>query len=401
MCALRTRSPATDHRRIARRAATPCARRRHTSRRDELPVRDAWHWRCTCLSFVSAGAAGIVAHHPAATRRSTHAQEEGSPEADENCHAANEAASAGGHLDVDPGLVDRSAGRLAAAPTRRAGAAGRRRCHTHRRADRAPVAQVHDLGTAGFRYWTAAEALRRAAAFWNGAGAARWHGDVGATLAGASGRRRRPERVLRADRVPAGGCEAGALVLPRHRARRRHGAIRHRLLGRKSRRGGARAGPRRPRHAEARPLGRGGDRAGRVPRVVRRHERRCSPRSAARRAPGGDRGDRGQLAAQLVGVPRGRAARLRDPAAESGRRRRGQPAQRRQRVRLRRSADAAVDNGPASGLTRAPHNFSRVFTGAFLEALGGMVRLAAGSPRRGPTTCAGAAATWGVCSSGR
>ena len=30
-------------------------------------------------------------------------------------------------------------------------------------------------------------------------------------------------------------------------------------------------------------------------------------------------------------------------------------------------------SGPASQLTRAPHNFSRVFTGAFLEALGGMV----------------------------
>jgi hypothetical protein len=30
-------------------------------------------------------------------------------------------------------------------------------------------------------------------------------------------------------------------------------------------------------------------------------------------------------------------------------------------------------DGPASGLTRAPHNFSRVFTGAFLECLGGMV----------------------------
>ena len=37
--------------------------------------------------------------------------------------------------------------------------------------------------------------------------------------------------------------------------------------------------------------------------------------------------------------------------------------------------------GPATQLTRAPHNFSRVFTGAFLEALGGMVTRLAARPR--------------------
>jgi hypothetical protein len=47
---------------------------------------------------------------------------------------------------------------------------------------RAPVAQVHPLGTDGFRYWTAAEALRRAAAFWTTAGARGWHRDVGASI---------------------------------------------------------------------------------------------------------------------------------------------------------------------------------------------------------------------------
>jgi hypothetical protein len=36
--------------------------------------------------------------------------------------------------------------------------------------------------------------------------------------------------------------------------------------------------------------------------------------------------------------------------------------------------------GPASGLSRASHNFSRIFTGAFLEALGGMVLQLAESP---------------------
>jgi hypothetical protein len=37
--------------------------------------------------------------------------------------------------------------------------------------------------------------------------------------------------------------------------------------------------------------------------------------------------------------------------------------------------------GPATQLTRAAHNFSRVFTGAFLEALGGMVTRLASRPR--------------------
>jgi hypothetical protein len=37
--------------------------------------------------------------------------------------------------------------------------------------------------------------------------------------------------------------------------------------------------------------------------------------------------------------------------------------------------------GPATALTRAAHNFSRVFTGAFLEALGGMVTRISARPR--------------------
>ena len=99
-----------------------------------------------------------------------------------------------------------------------------------------------------------------------------------ASLAGPPGRRRRPERVLRAERLSAGGRQAGALVLPRHRARCRPRADRYRLLRRKSRRRRARAGPCRPRHAQAVPSRGRRDRAGGVPRVVRRHERRSSPR---------------------------------------------------------------------------------------------------------------------------
>jgi hypothetical protein len=45
-----------------------------------------------------------------------------------------------------------------------------------------PPADVHPLGTGGFRYWTAAEALRRSAAVWAAAGASSWHSDVGSTL---------------------------------------------------------------------------------------------------------------------------------------------------------------------------------------------------------------------------
>ena len=47
---------------------------------------------------------------------------------------------------------------------------------------RAPAAQVHAVGTEAFRYWTAAEALRRGAAFWSAAGARAWHPEVGQSL---------------------------------------------------------------------------------------------------------------------------------------------------------------------------------------------------------------------------
>src|SRR4029453_11602410 len=47
---------------------------------------------------------------------------------------------------------------------------------------RAPVAQIHPLGTEGFRYWTAAEAMRRAASFWVAVGARAWHSDTGASI---------------------------------------------------------------------------------------------------------------------------------------------------------------------------------------------------------------------------
>ena len=47
---------------------------------------------------------------------------------------------------------------------------------------KAPAAQVHAVGTPEFRYWTAGECLRRAAAFWASAGVGAWQGNIGAAL---------------------------------------------------------------------------------------------------------------------------------------------------------------------------------------------------------------------------
>jgi len=47
---------------------------------------------------------------------------------------------------------------------------------------RAPAVQIHAVGTDGFRYWTAAESMRRCAAFWASVGARAWHRDVGQSI---------------------------------------------------------------------------------------------------------------------------------------------------------------------------------------------------------------------------
>jgi hypothetical protein len=46
----------------------------------------------------------------------------------------------------------------------------------------APEPQVYSVGTGGFRYWTAAEALRRAAELWSAAGTSAWNPEIGAAL---------------------------------------------------------------------------------------------------------------------------------------------------------------------------------------------------------------------------
>lgn len=46
----------------------------------------------------------------------------------------------------------------------------------------APPPRIYAKGTADFRFWTAAEALRRCTAFWLEAGATAWNPDIGAAL---------------------------------------------------------------------------------------------------------------------------------------------------------------------------------------------------------------------------
>src|SRR4051812_3059897 len=45
-----------------------------------------------------------------------------------------------------------------------------------------PAPRVYPTGSAEFRYWSAAEVLRRAAAFWSGVGNKSWNREVGSTL---------------------------------------------------------------------------------------------------------------------------------------------------------------------------------------------------------------------------
>ena len=74
----------------------------------------------------------------------------------------------------DPGLADRPDGRRSSVAACRYRPCPEPSLPTRIIAPaRAPAAQVHPLGTDGFRYWTAAEALRRSAAFWATAGATR------------------------------------------------------------------------------------------------------------------------------------------------------------------------------------------------------------------------------------
>jgi hypothetical protein len=241
----------------------------------------------------------------------------------------------------------------------------------------APRPQVHPQGTDGFRYWTAAEALRRCAAFWAAAGVRVWHRNVGASI---------PVRLddgvdlnafyARND-FPAEDIKQGLSFF--------HDTVRDVATGRditvfsgespdivSHELGHAVLDTLKPALFEIAAIEAAafhesfGDMSAiltalQLPSVrqavLEETEGRLARNSSVSR-----------VAEQL-----GFAIRQRSPSAVD-------------RDSLRNAANSFlyVDpmtlpaNGPASVLTRAPHNFSRVFTGAFLEALGGMVlRLAA------------------------
>jgi len=245
---------------------------------------------------------------------------------------------------------------------------------------RAPVAQIYPLGTDGFRYWTAAEALRRAAAFWTSVGATGWHPDVGASI---------PVRLddgvdlnayyARND-FPAEDVKQGLSFF--------HDTVRDVVTGRQLT-----------------------VFSGESPDVVA-HElghgvldslkpalfELASIEAAAFHESFGDMGAiltalrlpsvrqavleetdvnlRRNSSVSRVAEQLGFAIRQRSPAAVD-------------RDSLRNAANSFIyvdpltlpSTGPATQLTRAAHNFSRVFTGAFLEALGGMVARLAAQPR--------------------
>jgi hypothetical protein len=244
---------------------------------------------------------------------------------------------------------------------------------------RAPEILVHPVGTAPFRYWTAAEALRRGAAFWSAAGATAWHPAIGAAL---------PVRLddgvdLNAfyarDDFPPEGIKQGLSFF--------HDTIRE-------------VGTNRPLTVFS----------GESPDVVA-HElghavldtvkpalfEVASIEAAAFHESFGD------LTAILTALqlPAVRQAVLEETDGNLRRNSSVSRVAEQLGFAIRQRSPAAVDrdslrnaansflyvdpltlpsSGSAAQLTRAPHNFSRVFTGAFLEALGGMVLVLADRP---------------------
>ena len=242
---------------------------------------------------------------------------------------------------------------------------------------KAPPAQVHPLETEGFRFWTAAEALRRCAGFWASAGASAWHPDLGASI---------PVRLddgvdlnafyARND-FPAEDIKQGLSffhdsVVDASNGRRiavfsgeSPDVIAHEL-------GHAILDSLKPVLFELASI-----------EAAAFHESfgDMSAVLTALQLPGvrqavieeTDGNLRRNSSVSRVAEQLGFAIRQRNPAAVD-------------RDSLRNAANAFVyvnpltlpSSGPAAQLSRAPHNFSRVFTGSFLEVLGGMVtRLAA------------------------
>jgi hypothetical protein len=244
---------------------------------------------------------------------------------------------------------------------------------------RVPPPQIHSLETDGFRYWTAADALRRSAAFWTTAGATGWHPDIGAsipvrlddgvdlnafyarndfppedvkqglsffhdTVVDASNGRR--VTVFSGESPDVVAHELGHAVLD---------SIKPALFGLAS--------------IEAAAFHESfGDMS-----AVLTALQLPSVRQAVIEETDGTL--RRNSSVSRVAEQLGFAIRQRNPSAVD-------------RDSLRNAANSFVytnpltlpSSGPATQLTRAPHNFSRVFTGAFLEALGGMVARLTANP---------------------
>ncbi len=243
----------------------------------------------------------------------------------------------------------------------------------------APEARVHSVGTAGFRYWTAAEALRRSAAFWAASGARAWHKSVGASL---------PVRLddgvdlnayyARTD-FPAEDIKQGLSFF--------HDTVRDVTTGRNvtvfsgespdvvaHELGHAVLDTLKPVLFEIASIEAAAfhESFGDMSAILTALQLPTVRQAVLEETDGNLRRNSSvsRVAEQL-----GFAIRQRSPAAVD-------------RDSLRNAANAFlyVDpltlpaSGPASQLTRAPHNLSRVFTGAFLEALSGMVLTLAASP---------------------
>jgi hypothetical protein len=242
---------------------------------------------------------------------------------------------------------------------------------------RAPAPQVHPLGTDEFRYWTAAEALRRSASFWVAAGARAWHRDIGASI---------PIRLddgvdlnayyARND-FPPEDIKQGLSFF--------HDTVRDVATGRQTtvfsgespdvvahELGHAVLDSLKPALFELASIEAAAfhESFGDMSAILTALQL-PSVRQAVLEETDGNL--RRNSSVSRVAEQLGFAIRQRSPAAVD-------------RDSLRNAANSFVyvdpltlpSTGPATQLTRAAHNFSRVFTGAFLEALGGMVaRLAA------------------------
>lgn len=243
----------------------------------------------------------------------------------------------------------------------------------------APPAQIHTQGTANFRYWTAAEALRRAAAFWSAAGVKAWHREVGATL---------PVRLddgvdlnayyARTD-FPAEDIKQGLSFF--------HDTVRDAATGRQvtvfsgespdvvaHELGHAVLDTLKPVLFEIASIEAAAfhESFGDMSAILTALQLPTVRQAVLEETDGNLRRNSSvsRVAEQL-----GFALRQRSPASVD-------------RDSLRNAANAFLyvdpltlpSTGPASQLTRAPHNLSRVFTGAFLEALGGMVLTQAADP---------------------